>query len=1265
MIKKATIAICAIAALRASGEWLDDGTVADAANRWLEQNSVAQLTMRGLSVDSIAKRGALRIAILSPAGYIVFSGSDLSGPVISFSANEYLEPEEGSAFCDMLAFSDANVAKREAEGGERADRWVRLIGRRDGSWPAQMRLLGANSADVPDSAIIIAPFMSLHWNQWQPWNDFCPKHDSDDGGVYRGRCPCGCVATATAQQIAHFKWPWRTGRQDTWNHTLDTDGKPDVPDGPYADTNVVVRFDGHNPFAWDAMLDAYEDYWDDVRGRKTESERFAVARFMSWVDLITKMNFGKDGSGANFWNTKDTSTDWYEAWELYDLEKENQEAIEKIKSDLELGVPVHVGVPGHSVIGHGLAYDNNSGTYYLYLNYGWGGSNDGWFELFTETSSVGGAFPGFRPKKMAQLETLPKVCDGEVEVKWHVPDFHKDAITGFDVRAYSYTDVQDETCDFSGEGVVSSDPDKLYVTNQAADTGNGNDFLIISAWCSGNCELPGERKLTGSSILSYRVLSSDVGDERKVEIQASFEGGDWQTVSVPLLNRGMYSTSWVEHKIFLGNHAGETVRFRITCDWGGGSVCFDDFSCSDVLLPIAIQSKRTVADARSCVLGGFESGMEIGVSVTPVFADGYGLESDVERTRISGTARLPAAMEITERKTIDLVYAKGDAAWSISSSAVGDTTILCDGWSGGFGLALPGRITANSKLEFSWTVHGYYGDSDEWYDCISAIFEDDSGEETVFWSTTNRQVRVNRQFVTLSLYDFRGKSGSVRIKFGHNNSNYTGEDDRMRFYAPKIYNISVPVVPQGEWKSRTYAVCDEPQIHSVRGCDGMELDEEFYRELKMGEFDTLRVKCSESVTDLKAYPSHLTYMGDDDVMVEKGASGEFLVKMNTSKAPRRQRMMLTLEASNSNGDAVYRDLSLRFDEPKAVAQLDRWRKITTLADDRPVAAYTFDNFDTSNSGTGDFGLYVSSENVTYEDSPLGRSINNKASDGPWGNWNLNMSNEWTVLMIAKTSDVKNGVVFAVGTTSRCGFALLDGDENTVKLAHWTNWTKRGEITANVPGATKKFHAYAIRGNGVNAELHVDGLKAAEFTMIGIPDFGFKMFGVYGGANYVGLVNGAGEAVDDFRMYCTALPDAAIAAYAATLFGFDESPAGVAVEDGGTVVPECWFAKYRPGKTLSREQLLAKAANGRSVWECYVAGLDPTDENDDLVADIAFEDGVPKVSIANGAKTNRKYRIWGRKSLNPDETPVDVTNVEDLSAEGCKDLRFFHITAELP
>ena len=236
-------------------ELVSDESIEQAAASWLSSDRVAQMTMKGLSFDKLEHRGSLRVVRLSPTGYIIMSGSDIFDPVISFSRNNFVEPEEGSPFHAMLEHSDSNVQKHEEAGGVRTEKWTELIGERGGARPNRKRLL-ANPAEEP-STILIEPFMTTHWNQWQPYNDFAPVFDPDmDDQLYRNRCPCGCSATATAQQLAHSQWPWNTGRTDMWVHPLDANGEKEA-DGGVSEREFTVRFDGHVPFDWGSLHDVY------------------------------------------------------------------------------------------------------------------------------------------------------------------------------------------------------------------------------------------------------------------------------------------------------------------------------------------------------------------------------------------------------------------------------------------------------------------------------------------------------------------------------------------------------------------------------------------------------------------------------------------------------------------------------------------------------------------------------------------------------------------------------------------------------------------------------------------------------------------------------------------------------------------------------------------------------------------------------------------------------------------------------------------------
>lgn len=163
-VKRTLMATCfALAAAGAFADWVTDETIEGAATSWLLSDRVAKITMKNLSVARVEHRGALRIVHLSSSGYVVMSGSDAADPVISFSRNDFVEPEESSPFYAMLEYSAEDVNGRENGGGERTSKWTELIGARNSRRTLSTRRLLANEGEVP-TAVLIEPFMTMHWN---------------------------------------------------------------------------------------------------------------------------------------------------------------------------------------------------------------------------------------------------------------------------------------------------------------------------------------------------------------------------------------------------------------------------------------------------------------------------------------------------------------------------------------------------------------------------------------------------------------------------------------------------------------------------------------------------------------------------------------------------------------------------------------------------------------------------------------------------------------------------------------------------------------------------------------------------------------------------------------------------------------------------------------------------------------------------------------------------------------------------------------------
>ncbi len=119
------------------------------------------------------------------------------------------------------------------------------------------------------------------------------------------------------------------------------------------------------------------------------------------------------------------------------------------------------------------------------------------------------------------------------------------------------------------------------------------------------------------------------------------------------------------------------------------------------------------------------------------------------------------------------------------------------------------------------------------------------------------------------------------------------------------------------------------------------------------------------------------------------------------------------------------------------------------------------------------------------------------------------------------------------------------------------------------------------------------------------------------------------------------------------------------------VPYAWLRGFYPSISDEYEAYesaaFATAANGvNTVWECYVAGLDPTDEDARFEATIALDaNGKPEIShnppLSAAEEAKREYRILGAETLDAQEPWDDVTDVPDLDTQG---YRFFKVTVRM-
>lgn len=208
---------------------------------------------------------------------------------------------------------------------------------------------------------IVAQLSSAHWTQGEPYNDYSPKGTT----AFTSGWEAGCVAIAAAQELYNWQWPWSLGAVRETSHPV------------LNESNLALRFDGNVPFDWENMPAKFT-------GSETLAQKHAVAQAVLACQSLVQMQFVNAGGEAK--KNLPGTMEWFEFDRQVDP-KSGAQAIADLQSDFEFGSPVQTGINfkgygGHEVVGLGFATTSGDEEKNLiWLNLGWGGGSDGWYDL--------------------------------------------------------------------------------------------------------------------------------------------------------------------------------------------------------------------------------------------------------------------------------------------------------------------------------------------------------------------------------------------------------------------------------------------------------------------------------------------------------------------------------------------------------------------------------------------------------------------------------------------------------------------------------------------------------------------------------------------------------------------------------------------------------------------------------------------------------------------------------------------------------------------
>ena len=289
-------------------------------------------------------------------GFTIVSGDDRMPEVVGYSAQGTYDPDHLPAnyvgfmkayqeTVEALLKGDAQVSGGLAEARQ---------------WRAER---------VGTAAV--APLLGgIKWNQRAPYNNMCPLYDGTNRSV------TGCVATAMAQVMMYYQYPKEL--------------KATIKD--YITKSKGIEIPAINSGAtydWDKMLPDYSqsDY--------TSAQADAVAKLMYHCGAAVKMDYGPS-SGANVTPAILATYFGYDADLMQDLTRtcfSLQQWMTLIDNELKAKRPILYSGQS-SDKGHEFVCDGSDGKGLYHINWGWGGYQDGYFDLTILQPQKGGAGSG-------------------------------------------------------------------------------------------------------------------------------------------------------------------------------------------------------------------------------------------------------------------------------------------------------------------------------------------------------------------------------------------------------------------------------------------------------------------------------------------------------------------------------------------------------------------------------------------------------------------------------------------------------------------------------------------------------------------------------------------------------------------------------------------------------------------------------------------------------------------------------------------------------
>lgn len=327
-------------------------------------------------------------------GFILVSADDCIIPVLGYSLQGRFETKEMPAHIMAWFERYENMIRRSRT----------LAAAEDLPPTAQWNDLTNGTPQTPLLTTSVAPMLTTTWDQAPYYNTLCPA-DANVHPYYQGHVVTGCVATATAQ-IMKF-----------WNYPTTGYGSHSYVHPTYG--TLSANF-GTTTYDWANMPNA-------LTSASSATQVNTIATLMYHIGVADEMNYTVQSSGASnyqsFGSIRASSQNSLVAYFKYSpdmafLVRDNMgDSLfsAALRAELDLNRPILFSGFDESA-GHSFVLDGYDNTGNFHINWGWGGSCDGYYQmgyLVPAQSGIGGNNGSYNLSDVALIGIRPNTSWGQ------------------------------------------------------------------------------------------------------------------------------------------------------------------------------------------------------------------------------------------------------------------------------------------------------------------------------------------------------------------------------------------------------------------------------------------------------------------------------------------------------------------------------------------------------------------------------------------------------------------------------------------------------------------------------------------------------------------------------------------------------------------------------------------------------------------------------------------------------------------------------------